>query len=265
MGKKEVLRNRLELLEHDADRLFKARARLELLGQKSAGEIGALTVRVERLEGEREKGANKTTPIGDMIACERRVYKLEAQLADYEIARRIEALEAGETIAGEAAGKRLEALEATAGTLFRDLSALEATAGTHRRDLSALEQTTRELRRDLGRCDWTVGERTGGSVSQRLHALEVGLEALARTVDKLRADLDGTTVSQAKRLFSARDLAEAWAMPTDTVRTWIRRGRLRGVRLGTAVRVPAAEVEAFLGRGGAYAPPTPANQSGLDP
>jgi excisionase family DNA binding protein len=52
------------------------------------------------------------------------------------------------------------------------------------------------------------------------------------------ADTELLTVSQA---------AEALSASTQTIRNWIRSGRLRGVRVGTRFLVPHVEVERMLG------------------
>ena len=50
-------------------------------------------------------------------------------------------------------------------------------------------------------------------------------------------------MEQSPRYFTTAELAERWKLHENTVRQWIRDGRLQAIQLGRLFRVPAAEVE----------------------
>ncbi len=52
-----------------------------------------------------------------------------------------------------------------------------------------------------------------------------------------------------EQLLTAAQAAEALSATSQTIRNWIRSGRLAAVRIGARFYVPAAEVERFRGEG----------------
>lgn len=53
----------------------------------------------------------------------------------------------------------------------------------------------------------------------------------------------------AEKLLTPEDVAKSFAVKPETVREWLRTGKLKGVKVGRLWRIRESELEAFLRRG----------------
>jgi excisionase family DNA binding protein len=68
-----------------------------------------------------------------------------------------------------------------------------------------------------------------------------------------------------QRLLTVREVAERIRSSPETVRRWLRQGKLRGFRPGgtkLGYRVPEAELDRFLAESDQLQPPTPRREGG---